>query len=334
MVTDELRMRASTAREIAIGDPVAEAMGATGDNGRILIVDDRVSSLERLQTMLAVNHDVEVEASPQEALFRLAEGDHDLALISLSFRDYDALRLCSQIRSLERTRQLPVLIIAEPDDNARVLRGLDIGVNDYLVRPVDRNELAARVRTQIKRKRYADRLRDNVQLSLELAVTDTLTGLHNRRYFDIHAVAAVAQAVQSGRPLSILMLDIDHFKNVNDSFGHDAGDDVLREFAHRVRKNLRGIDLPCRVGGEEFVVVMPDTDMSIATVVAERIRRKIDRDHFLVQSGTRAISVTVSIGAATLLAADETLPSLMKRADQALYRAKRDGRNRVVADAA
>src|SRR3954451_9529919 len=186
MVTDELRMRASTAREIAIGDPVAEAMGATGDNGRILIVDDRVSSLERLQTMLAVNHDVEVEASPQEALFRLAEGDHDLALISLSFRDYDALRLCSQIRSLERTRQLPVLIIAEPDDNARVLRCLDIGVNDYLVRPVDRNELAARVRTQIKRKRYADRLRDNVQLSLELAVTDTLTGLHNRRYFDIH----------------------------------------------------------------------------------------------------------------------------------------------------
>ena len=173
--------------------------------------------------------------------------------------------------------------MAQPDDNPRVMRGLDIGVNDYLVRPVDRNELAARVRTQIRRKRYADRLRNNVQHSLEMAVTDPLTSLHNRRYFEAHAAAALEQAVQRSRPLSLLILDIDHFKAINDSWGHDAGDEVLREFAHRVRKNLRGIDLPCRIGGEEFVVVMPDTDMGIAAIVAERVRRKIERELFVDQ---------------------------------------------------
>jgi two-component system cell cycle response regulator len=334
MITDELRLRAATSREIGMHDPMSEAVADSGNKGRVLIVDDRASSYERMVTVLAAHHTVEVEQSPQEALFRIAEGEYDLAIISLGFAQYDGLRLCSQVRSLDRTRQLPLLIVAEPDDNGRVLRGLDIGVNDYLVRPIDRNELSARVRTQIKRKRYADRLRDNVQLSIELAVTDTLTGLHNRRYFETHASSAVDQALQRNRPLSLLILDIDHFKSINDSWGHDAGDDVLREFAHRVRKNLRGIDLPCRIGGEEFVVVMPDTDMGVATVVAERVRRRIERDLFVVQAGLRSVGVTVSIGAASLSSNEDTLQSILKRADQALYKAKNDGRNRVVADAA
>jgi two-component system, cell cycle response regulator len=334
MITDELRARAATSRDIAVGDPLADAAAASGEKGRILLVDDRPSSYERVGAMLtAAGHSVEIEAAPQEGLFRLAEGEYDLVIVSLGFADYDGLRLCSQIRSLERTRQLPVLILAEPDDMARVMRGLDIGVNDYLVRPIDRNELAARVRTQIRRKRYADKLRDNVQHSIEMAVTDPLTSLHNRRYFEAHAAAALEQAVQRDKPLSLLILDIDHFKAINDGYGHAAGDEVLREFAHRVRKNLRGIDLPCRIGGEEFVVVMPDTDMSIAAVVAERVRRKIEREPFTVQGGERMIGVTVSIGAASLTQAED-LAALLMRADKALYRAKNDGRNRVVADAA
>jgi two-component system cell cycle response regulator len=190
------------------------------------------------------------------------------------------------------------------------------------------------VRTQVRRKRYADRLRDNVQLSIELAITDALTNLHNRRYFETHAATAVEAAHQRSRPLSLLILDIDHFKSINDSWGHDAGDDVLREFAHRVRKNLRGIDLPCRIGGEEFVVVMPDTNMDVATAVAERVRRKIERDLFAIESGKRSVPVTVSIGAACIIGRDDTVQTILKRADQALFQAKRDGRNRVVADAA
>jgi two-component system cell cycle response regulator len=132
----------------------------------------------------------------------------------------------------------------------------------------------------------------------------------------------------------VLILDIDYFKSVNDRFGHDAGDDVLREFADRMRTCVRGIDLACRHGGEEFVVVMPDTDLSVATMVAERIRRKIAGDPFPVQRGQRSIEVTISIGIAARTSPNEDATAILKRADEALYRAKRDGRNRVVADAA
>jgi two-component system cell cycle response regulator len=130
------------------------------------------------------------------------------------------------------------------------------------------------------------------------------------------------------------VLDIDYFKSVNDTHGHDAGDDVLREFATRIKKSIRGIDLACRLGGEEFVIVMPETDMAVATIVAERLRRRIASEPFPIAQGTKTLDVTISIGLATLDSADDNAATILKRADQALYRAKRDGRNRVVADAA
>ncbi len=142
------------------------------------------------------------------------------------------------------------------------------------------------------------------------------------------------QAGSRGKPLTVLVLDIDYFKAINDTHGHDAGDDVLREFATRIRKSIRGIDLACRLGGEEFVIVMPETDMAVATIVAERLRRRIASEPFGIAQGARAIDVTISIGIATLDTADDNASTILKRADQALYRAKRDGRNRVVADAA
>lgn len=334
MVTDELRMRAVTSLEIGIQDPIREALADTGRDGRVLLVDDRASSYERLAKILTSEHALDVESKPHEALFHAAEGDYDLLLVSLGLANFDALRLCSQVRSLDRTRNLPILLIAEPEDNARLFRALEIGINDYLVRPVDGNELLARVRTQIRRKRYTERLRDNMQLSIEMAITDSLTGLYNRRYMESHLATLVEQATGRGKPLSAMVLDIDYFKSVNDTYGHDAGDDVLREFATRVRKSIRGIDLACRLGGEEFVVIMPETDMAVAATVAERIRRRIAGDPFPIDQGARAIDVTLSIGLAGLNGAEDTAAHILKRADQALYRAKRDGRNRVVADAA
>jgi two-component system cell cycle response regulator len=334
MMTDELRMRAVTSREIGIENPAREAIADTGRGGRILVVEDRKGSYERLQAMLADDHEVEVEADPSEALFRVADGGHDLVVVSLGLENFDGLRLCSQVRSLERTRNVPILAIAEAEDNARLMRGLEIGINDYLLRPIDKNELMARVRTQIRKKRYAERLRDNVQMSIEAAITDALTGLHNRRYMESHLATLVEQAHARGKPLTVLVLDIDFFKAVNDTHGHDAGDDVLREFAVRLKKSIRGIDLACRLGGEEFVVVMPDTDMAVATTVAERLRRRIAADAFAIHKGERRVEVTISIGLAALGGPDDNAANVLKRADQALYRAKRDGRNRVVADAA
>jgi len=334
MVTDELRMRAITTKEIGIQSPEREAVTETGRNGRILIVDDRASSYERLLTTLQTDHMVEVETNPTEALFRAAEGNYDTLIVSLGIENFDGLRLCSQVRSLERTRNVPILAISEPENTARLARGLEIGVNDYLIRPIDKNEMLARVRTQIKKKRYTERLRDNVQLSIEMAITDALTGLFNRRYMETHLAALVEQAATRNKPISLLILDIDYFKSINDGHGHDAGDDVLREFALRIRKSIRNIDLACRYGGEEFVIVMPETDIGVATMVAERLRRRIASEPFAIQNGARNLDVTISIGIAALAADGDNAAAMLKRADQALYRAKRDGRNRVVPDAA
>jgi two-component system, cell cycle response regulator len=333
MMTDELRMRAVTSREIGIESPEREALAEAGRNGHILMVDDRPELSDRIQNMLSGEHSVDMERDPTEALFHAAEGNYDLVIVSLDLENFDGLRLCSQLRSLERTRNVPVLAIAEADNNARLVRALEIGVNDYLVRPFDKNEILARARTQIRKKRYTERLRDNVQLSIEMAITDALTGLYNRRYMETHVGTLVDQAVARGKPLSVLILDIDYFKSINDTYGHDAGDDVLQDFAIRIRKSIRGIDLACRYGGEEFVVVMPETDMAVATMVAERLRRRIASEPFPIQKGTRMIEVTISIGIAALGSGDDAA-AVIKRADQALYRAKRDGRNRVVPDAA
>jgi two-component system cell cycle response regulator len=334
MMSDELRMRALTSREIGIQSPERDAVADTGKGGRVLLVDDRPSSYERLAPVLATEHEVDVENDPAEALFHAADGNYDLLIVSLGLANFDGLRLCSQARSLERTRHVPILAIADAGNNARLLRGLEIGVNDYLIQPVDKNELLARARTQIRRRRYTDHLRDNVQNSIEMAITDALTGLHNRRYMESHLATLAEQAAVRGKPLALMMLDIDFFKSINDSHGHDAGDDVLREFALRIRKSIRGIDLACRYGGEEFVVVMPETDLAVAGMVAERLRHAIATEPFAIEKGTKRIDVTISIGIAVLDRKGEPVADVMKRADQALYRAKHDGRNRVVAAAA
>src|SRR6266545_2499754 len=162
LMTNELRMRAVTSRDIGIESPEREAIADTGLGGRILVVDDRATSSEHIAAMLSGEHSAEIEADPNAALFHAAEGNYDLLIVSLGLDNFDSLRLCSQVRSLDRTRNIPILAIADADNNTRLVRGLEIGVNDYLARPIDRNEMLARVRTQIRKKRYTERLRDNV----------------------------------------------------------------------------------------------------------------------------------------------------------------------------
>lgn len=333
-VTDELRMRAAASRDYGFGDPLAAAAAETGQHARILLVEDRPSSAERLVSALSPFHTVTLMPDPQQALIHAAEGKFDLVIASLDLNGFDGLRLCSQIRSLERTRNLSVLMIAEVQDRSRILRGLEIGVHDYLVRPVDRNEMVARVRTLVRRKRFAERLRDSVHASMEMAVVDPLTGLHNRRYLDSHLAALFDESTIRARPLSVLVLDIDRFKNINDTHGHDAGDEVLKDFAQRVKSCTRGIDVVARFGGEEVVVVVPDTLLDGAAAIGERIRAKVESEGFPIHRGTREVSVTVSIGVAARQAGDPSAQEMMKRADMALYRAKQAGRNRVISDAA
>ncbi|MFO7476755.1 MAG: PleD family two-component system response regulator [Methyloceanibacter sp.] len=332
MLTDEILMRASTEEQMGFAATLGIRLDQLGRGGRILLVEDRDRSAERMIAALKDEHRIERETDPSRALLTLPDGDFDLMIVSLSLQNADGLRLCSQVRSLDRTRHLPIMIVVEPGDDAKLLRGLDMGVNDYIVRPVDPNELVARVRTQIKRKRYTDYLRTRLEETVEMAILDPLTALHNRR--SSHLKTLFEEASQRGKPLSVLLLDIDYFKAVNDSHGHDAGDSVLREFASRVRRNIRGIDLACRLGGEEFVVVMPDTDLAKAYLVGERLRQCIAAAPFYAGERIGKLEVTASVGVAALEFADDTPELILKRADQALYCAKRDGRNRVVADAA
>jgi len=334
MVTDELLMRAATGQRMGLQNLPLVETADVDRGGSILLIDDRVSSRERIRSIIEPAHEVTEEANPQEALFRAAEGAFDLLIVSLGLSNYDSLRLCSQLRSIDRTRNLPILALAEPDDNARLIRALDLGVNDYIVRPIDKNELLARMRTQLKRKRFADRLRANLEQSIEFAVTDPLTGLHNRRYLEGHIAAMVERAANRGKPLAVLLLDIDHFKDVNDTYGHDIGDEVIKEFCARVLANIRGVDLACRIGGEEFVVVMPDADMAVAGVVAERLRARVAGVPFQVARQGKPLEMTVSVGVAALDSPHDTPEDIMRRADDALYQAKREGRNRVVANAA
>ncbi len=333
VLNDEMIVRASTTQQMGMGAASNVNWVDAGRNGRILVVDDHPRSGQRVADALNSTHKAEIETDPQAALLRITDTAYDCLIISLALSNADGLRLCSQVRSLDRTRHLPIIILVEPGDDARLLRGLDMGVNDYLVRPLDPNEIHARVRTQVARKRHSDHLRSRIEKSVEMAITDGLTGLHNRRYMETHLKTLVEQAKVGGRPLSVLVADIDFFKRVNDTYGHDAGDAVLREFAARFRRNTRGIDLACRMGGEEFVIIMPDTEISRAYQVGERLRACIAAEPFHLNSRTQ-LRVTASVGIASLERTEDTPETLFKRADQALYSAKRDGRNRVVADAA
>jgi two-component system cell cycle response regulator len=333
MMTDELRLRETTGQNMGLIDP-ADTLIDAAPTGRILLIEDRPESVAWFNQALTPANDVFAVDSFEEALIRVRGGDFDLIVVSLGLRGFDGLRLCSQLRSLPEGRNVPILVLVSDGDRRKLNQALEMGVNDYLTRPVDKNELIARVRTQLRKKRYADRLRHNVQLSLEMAITDQLTGLHNRRYMARHLDNLIAGARKSGKPLAFLIMDIDHFKSVNDSHGHDSGDEVLREFAGRISANVRGIDLACRYGGEEFVVVMPDTDMAFAYTVAERLRKSVEEAAFAISREPHKLNITISIGIAGSEGNVDSADKLLHRADQALYRAKREGRNRVVADAA
>ena len=335
MMTDELRARYATGKGLGVVDNIE--LNTQVNQCRIFIIDDNEDQVERIRVAIEPGgHVLEHESDGDKALERARSEEVDLFIVNLSLEESDPLRLCSSIRSMEETRLTPILAVVRQGDTRKLVRALEIGVNDYLTRPVDRNELTARVTTQLRRKSYVDQLRSSFQASLEMAVTDQLTGLYNRRYLASHMSAMFDRAHWSGRPLSVMILDIDHFKQVNDNHGHDVGDRVIQQFAGRISNAVRGIDLACRYGGEEFLIAMPDTEMSFATVVAERLRQEIASDKFVSDETGKELEITVSIGlASTENGPEEDSPQkLIKRADDALYVAKTGGRNRVIKSAA
>jgi two-component system cell cycle response regulator len=265
-------------------------------------------------------------AGEAEAMALTAAIPFDLIVLSLSMANDDPLRLASRLRAQDATHDIPLLLIAEPEQRDRILRGFDLGANDWLVRPVDENELRVRARNQIRRKFYQDRLRADLGQALEMALTDPLTGFYNQRYLMRHLRGLMAAGLPNG--ISVLMLDVDHFKSVNDRFGHAVGDRALKSVAETLRGRTRVFDSIARYGGEEFVVVMPGTSPPDARQAAERLRAAIEAMPFQAAPGITH-TLTVSIGVAYSDRRENTPEQILQAADAAMYRAKGAGRNRV-----
>ena len=331
MIMDEWRLREETCGQFDLLSTTASLDADDGSNARILIVEkNAIAAGKIVETLKAAGHRAVAVGSSAAALDHGRTEPFDLIAISLTSGNDDGLRLCSHLRSQDETRQVPILLIVDESDTARLIKGLDIGANDYLVKPIDRNELIARVRTQVRRRRYQDRLRANYERSLSLALTDSLTGLYNRRYMTRHLEGLVQRMRDSGKPLSVMLFDIDRFKAINDTYGHPVGDEVLRRIAQCVTANVRSFDMVARFGGEEFVVLMPDTSTEVAVGVAERLRDRIAAEPIVVPGCPDPLQVTVSIGIAAASPLDRP-DDLLRRADAAMYEAKAGGRNRTVA---
>ncbi len=333
MLTDEWRRREQTSDQLGVmaGDGPMNLVDTS--EPKVLILEDNPLDARKIsETLSAEGGTCEVSNSVNDAMSLLRSDTFELVVMNLRLKSDDALRFASLLRAQETTRNTPILVIAEEEDTARLAKGLDLGINDYLMRPIDRQELMARARTQIRRFRYQHRLRQNYERSLTMALTDSLTGLYNRRYLTAHLSGIINQAILRGRPLAVMMFDIDYFKSINDTHGHAAGDEVLIELSKRVLGNLRSVDTVARVGGEEFVVVMPDTELSLAGIIAERLRTGVCDIHFSIRGadGKKGLVVSVSIGIAMFDPETDSADSIMRRADEALYEAKRCGRNRTV----
>jgi two-component system cell cycle response regulator len=302
---------------------------------KVLIVDDDPLTREHLSLLVqAAGYEVVTAESGRDALFSLHRDYCPIVVSDWQMPDMDGLELCRAIRAESFPGYVYVLLLTARDSQQDIVNGLDAGADDYLTKRVTEAELMARLRTAKRIISLEQSLRETVEEKRRQATTDALTGANNRLYFDKHLSRELKRVRRFGGPLSVLLLDIDHFKSINDRFGHGVGDEVLVQFAERLRAALpREYDWSARIGGEEFAVVLPQTDAGGAMTVAEKLRQYIAAAPVATEAGN--LKVTVSIGVASIdaatLSAETTVDDIVELADRGLYKSKQGGRNRVTA---
>ena len=286
---------------------------------RILIIDDS-PEIQRLVKLRLRNEQVVIQSANDGAsgLTAAREFEPDLILLDVDMPERDGFSVCADLKSDSQTMDIPIIFLTGAASTKDKIRGLELGATDYVTKPFDPAELQARVRASL-RTRYL------VNLLSKKAMIDGLTGLWNRMYLDAHLVIELSSARRSNRPLACIMADVDHFKSINDSYGHTFGDAVLRTIAGIFTSGCRAEDIVCRYGGEEFSILLPNTDLQSATDIAERLRAAIETSPLSYHNNV--VTITCSFGVADL--PQEIPPSLIELADEALYGAKRSGRNRV-----
>jgi diguanylate cyclase (GGDEF)-like protein len=302
---------------------------------KILVVDDSRTQLDWLVEVLArEGYAVEAAMEGRDAIRKVRTDPPDLVLLDMILPDMDGLEVLRLVKALPDDQFIPVIILSAKADLDSKVTGLRIGADDFLAKPFAEAEILARCAAMLRIKSLQDQLRRAQKELEERSVTDGLTGLKNRRFLDERLAEEFKRAQRYADPVSLVMIDLDHFKQVNDRYGHPAGDVVLRGAANLIRGSIRDPDICARYGGEEFAVILPKTHLSGALVVAERIWRELaERAHVLeagVLGGPAEVKVTASLGIAFYPAKDITSPELLLRfADEALYQAKKAGRNQI-----
>jgi len=286
----------------------------------ILLVDDEPVNIQILAGALKDRFQLKVATSGEQCI-KLASTDPmpDLILLDIELPEMNGYQVCENLKKNHDTASIPIIFVTAMQSMEDEEKGLLLGAVDYVTKPIRPPILLARIQTQIQLKLQHDAL-------VNMAMHDQLTNLFNRHYLLETANHRVAKAMRNNYSISILMMDIDHFKSINDTYGHPAGDAVLKEFAHVLKQESRHEDIISRFGGEEFVVFLDECGAQTAEKIAERIRQRIE--------GVKpeGIDVTISIGVAELKNGKEGFTDLIKRADDAMYRAKKQGRNRVIVD--
>ncbi len=294
----------------------------------LVVEDDPISRKLLARRLSAAGYRVSVLPDGESAREELKNNPPALLLLDIQLPGLSGLDLLGWLRGEPALRRLPVILISGLDRPEDVVRGLELGASDYVTKPISFPVLMARIRTQLLISEMVVRLETQAKILARLAAYDELTGAFNRLGLSYILKAEVERSLRYREALSALMIDIDHFKPVNDRYGHPAGDRVLRRLAGVISSTLRASDLLCRYGGEEFLVILPHTGLAQALEAGERIRREIEKDNFRLEEDE--IPLTVSVGAAALdPAAKDPGKELVAAADRALYRAKREGRNRV-----
>jgi two-component system cell cycle response regulator len=329
---DELRLRDRTTQELGLAEFITHDKNIIPPKARVTLIPSDYEMGLLWEKALSENTPYlykvcENDTQPQE--FE-AQQLPDVYVIHARIGAHgDGLRLVSMLRSRPRTRNSAIILVVSKGDNATAAKGLDLGANDYIFDHFDPLELVARLTSQIKRKQISDRLRSNVTDTLRLAVLDPLTGLYNRRYAEQHLGRIAERAQETGKQYALMLLDIDNFKRVNDTYGHASGDAVLKEFSRRIQENLRGVDLVSRLGGEEFLVAMPETSEAQARLASERLRQVIEETVFQCGPNNGGLQITVSIGVTLGDPLTLDVDKLVSQADHALYASKSEGRNMV-----
>lgn len=325
-VIDELKLRNVVNAEL--GASVMKIKENFSDSKILLLDDDLIQAKNIRDNLSELSVQFKVLASPEE-VDSLGAFIPDLVIISCQIEGVDPLRIAATLRLKPNFRHAALMMLTEDDNFSLVIKAMELGINDYFIYPVDKSELKARVKTQLKRKSYQDNLRAELEESVDLSTKDGLTGVFNRRYFDIHIKQMIEKYQESKKQFSMMILDMDHFKQVNDTYGHLAGDAVLKKLASIFKTSFRVTDLIARYGGEEFAVLLNNTDLNICRNIAEEVRSIIEKTEFSIGEQREPIHKTVSIGASEYIQGD-TAESFISRADKALYEAKENGRNKVV----